>query len=70
MDAGRELLEVLAELGPDERRVLLAVARRLAMGPCELLRATFPRPPATELPDDDEPSRGDLVIVEVHRAVG
>lgn len=94
-----ELLEMISQLGADERRVMLVLARRLLAGQAaygrldvgtdrrdfrreraleiadlllysafiELQQATRPATPLT-LDDDDEGSRGDLVIVEVERA--
>jgi hypothetical protein len=104
MVADVELLETIGELAPEERRVLLVLARRLlvgqrAYGRLDLVRdrrdwhreaaeeaadlAIYSaigivadearreaRASAPALDDDDEPSRGDLVIVEVDRAVG
>jgi hypothetical protein len=56
-----DLLDVLAALGPDGRAELLTVARGLLRS-----RAL----PPTDLPDDQEPSAGDVIIAEVDRAVG
>lgn len=54
LDPASELLDALAELGPDDRAVVLIVARRL-------LRTAAPRERA---PAEDP------VTVEVRRAVG
>jgi hypothetical protein len=101
MKPDAELLDLLCELGPDERRVMLVLARRLLVGQWAYGRLDVARDrrdwgkeareEAADLAiysairivadehrrvepvpsvDDDEGSRGDLVIVEVRRAVG